>query len=527
MNADTLSATLDDRGSRSDAHDRASAIRKPALAGLFRLVWLWPALLALILGTYHLTRPELWRDELATWDAATRTTGQLFWLLQHTDASSGAYYLFMHGWISIFGDSVFALRLPSVLAMAAAAALTALIAKRMFGDRAALSAGIVFALLPAVSRFAQEARSYALTVFAVALVTLLLLRALDRPGWRRWTGYALGVALVGVLNLVALTFLAGHLVVVAVSWWQRRDRRVLIGFPLATVAGFVLLLPVVRLGLRQVGNQFQLRSPDLGSVFAAWPQLFLSAMVAGAVTVAAPLALGASRRQAVNGLAMAMLPIVAIWIVSQGDTSYWLARYLTFTLPAWAVVAGAGVAALRPAAAVAGLVVLAMLGVPDQRALRAPDSHDWWNYPDPAPASPFSYAGAAAVIAKDYRPGDGLVPVREVIPYYMIDTGLRYNLPADVQPRDIFAAHTGIELGKFFTEETTDPQAALGDVQRLWLVRAGQPSDPLEDLSPGKAQVLRDNFIVTRVVHPSGMATVALLERKPVAVAQPQGKAHS
>ena len=43
----------------------------------------------------------------------------------------------------------------------------------------------VTAETPAVSRFAQEARSYALTVFAVALATLVLLRALDRPGWRR------------------------------------------------------------------------------------------------------------------------------------------------------------------------------------------------------------------------------------------------------------------------------------------------------------------------------------------------------
>jgi mannosyltransferase len=202
-------------------------------------------------------------------------------------------------------------------------------------------------------------------------------------------------------------------------------------------------------------------------------------------------------------------------------------RYLMFTLPAWSLVAGAGIAALRPAATVAGLVVLAVLGIPDQRALRAPDAHDWWSYPSAPASAPFSYAGAAAVIAQDYRPGDGLVPVRDVDAYYMIDTGLRYTLPADVRPRDVFAAHTGIELGEFFTQDTTDPQAALGNEQRLWLVRSGQPADPLENLSPGKAQVLRDNFVVTRVVHPSGMATVALLERKPIAAAKPQGKAHS
>lgn len=516
MNADTPTVLLDAPGSQSEVGDQESATRKPALSRLLRLVWLWPALLAVVLGVYRIGRPELWRDELATWDAATRTTGGLFWLLRHIDASSGAYYLLMHGWTSIFGDSAFALRFPSVLAMAGAAALTALIAKRMFGDRAGLSAGIVFALLPVVSRYAQEARSYAFMIFAVALATLLLLRALDRPGWLRWGAYALGVALAGAFNLVALTFLTGHLVVVAVSWWQRRERGALIGFPLAALAGLALVTPLALVGLRQVGNQFKLAVPDLQTVPATWPLLFFSAMVAGAVTVAAPLALGVSRRQAICGLAMAILPIVAVWVVSQSGTSFWWARYLTFTLPAWAVVAGAGIAALRPAATVAGLVVLALLGVPDQKALRAPDSHDWWNYPDPAPASPFSYAAVADVIVKDYRPGDGLVPAREVISYYMVDTGLRYHLPADVKPKDVFAARTGIELGKFFTEETTDPQAAIGDLKRLWLVRPGLPgTDPLEGLTPAKAQVLRDNFVVTRVVQPSGMATVALLERKP------------
>src|SRR5687768_10266064 len=137
MNADTPTVLLDAPGSRSEVGDQASSTRQRTLSRLWRLVWLWPALLATALGIYQLDRPELWRDELATWDAATRTTGELFWLLRHIDASSGAYYLLMHGWTSVFGDSAIALRLPSVLAMAAAAALTALIAKRMFGDRAA------------------------------------------------------------------------------------------------------------------------------------------------------------------------------------------------------------------------------------------------------------------------------------------------------------------------------------------------------------------------------------------------------
>ena len=50
---------------------------------------------------------------------------------------------------------------------------------------AGLAAGLVFALVPSVSRFAQEIRFYALAVLIATLATLLLLRALDRPSARR------------------------------------------------------------------------------------------------------------------------------------------------------------------------------------------------------------------------------------------------------------------------------------------------------------------------------------------------------
>jgi hypothetical protein len=34
--------------------------------------WCWPALLTLALGFYQVGRPELWRDELASWSFANR-----------------------------------------------------------------------------------------------------------------------------------------------------------------------------------------------------------------------------------------------------------------------------------------------------------------------------------------------------------------------------------------------------------------------------------------------------------------------
>ena len=101
-----------------------------------RLCWCWSALVALVLGFYQVGNPELWRDELASWSFASRSVPDLIAAARHTGATQLAYYLMLHVWISAFGDSVDAMRAPSVLAMAGAAACVALVGRRLAGNRA-------------------------------------------------------------------------------------------------------------------------------------------------------------------------------------------------------------------------------------------------------------------------------------------------------------------------------------------------------------------------------------------------------
>ncbi|MFC8616858.1 glycosyltransferase family 39 protein [Micromonospora purpureochromogenes] len=185
-----------------------------------RLVWVPPLLATLIVGLYGIGDAQPWRDELATWSAATRPLGDLLRLTGTVDAATGPYYLLMHGWVRLFGDSATALRLPSALAMAGAAGLTAVLGRWLLGTRAGLLAGLLFAVLPGTSRYAQEARPYALASLFAVLATLLLVAALRRPVWIRWAGYAAAVAALGLTHLLALTLLAAHAAVVLVAWWR-------------------------------------------------------------------------------------------------------------------------------------------------------------------------------------------------------------------------------------------------------------------------------------------------------------------
>ncbi|HEY3481332.1 MAG TPA: glycosyltransferase family 39 protein, partial [Streptomyces sp.] len=152
--------------------------RQRALA---QLAWLLPTLLAGCLGLIRVGWPALWEDELATWGMVTIPWRQAVPVLQHTDATLGGYYALMHVWVSVLGDSDVMLRLPSVLAMAGAAGLTARIGTRLATPRVGLLSGLVFAVLPATSRYGQEARPYALVVLAAVLCTLALVHVLDRP----------------------------------------------------------------------------------------------------------------------------------------------------------------------------------------------------------------------------------------------------------------------------------------------------------------------------------------------------------
>ncbi|WP_436660065.1 glycosyltransferase family 39 protein [Micromonospora sp. URMC 103] len=480
--------------------------------------WFAPTVFAALVVTWHVGRPEMWHDELVTVDVATRSTGQILRLLEKVDAVHGAYYLFMHAWTTLVGAGPAAVRLPSALAMTAATACVALAGQRLFGRTAGVAAGFLFALVPTVTRFGQEARSYALVVLGAALATLLLLRALERPRLGRWAVYTLAVAALGVLNVVSLTLLLGHGAAVLIHWWRQRSRWLLVRFALAAAAGVALALPVVLRGMRQAGRQISW-IPD-SPPWTVWEQTFGSPQVAAAVTALAGLGLLANLRgragvvpRAVTAAVVAALPVPVILVASTGDINYFFSKYLLFLLPAWAVLAGAGIGALRRVPLVAAaLVLVAALAVPGQQALRAEFSHSWYTYPQARAFQPLAYSEAARLVAADYQPGDGMVAGGPW--WWMHGPGVRYYLPKDVTLRNVFEAQSAADRGELFGADCPEPARCLRDEPRIWVVLAEVTDAPLTGLPRKQSAALTERYDVVRVEHPRRM-TVALLQRRP------------
>jgi mannosyltransferase len=206
-------------------------------------------------------------DEVVSRYAAGLSLGQLVQLLRRVDIVHGLYYLMLHGWMAV-GTSPAVLRIPSVIATVAAAALMVILARRLTGSGwAALFAGLIMVVTPSTSYYAQTARSYALVCACVLADTLALLSALQAEranapsdrNTRQWLIYAALVALSAYLNEMALLVLPAHAITVFLTRYGRLTVR---RWAVASAMACVLAAPVVIISILQRGYASYIGTPN-------------------------------------------------------------------------------------------------------------------------------------------------------------------------------------------------------------------------------------------------------------------------
>jgi mannosyltransferase len=411
------------------------------------------------------------------------------------------------------------MRFLSVLTMAGAAACVALVGRRLAGARAGLISGLVFALVPSVSRFAQEVRFYAPAVLVATLATLVLLRALDRPSVLRWLSYAACLALLGYVDLVALSVVAGHAAGAVVRLWNDRDHPPW-WFLLAAAGGMAACLPLVMAGSAQAKNQIKwIPRPGLDLTDFAFfgRNLFYSTSVAAALIILAVLAWAVAWREAAFMTAVAVAPVAAVWLVSQGPYSFFFPRYLLFTVGAWAILAGIGLSRLDARIAAAAVLVIAILAAGNQQVIREPGAHSWASYPVGYGGSYADYAGAATFVASQAKASDGIVYQYPAGRWMMVGYGLQYYLARDMRPgtpvpRELFIAETAAQADALYPLPCKHPAACLGHEPRIWIVGNGYLKSPYQAVTRAQAALLRPRYRLSHVKHVRSL-TVFLLTR--------------
>ena len=458
-----------------------------------RWVWAVPGLAMLVIGAIGLSGPAVWTDELQTWGMSASAWHQMWPVMRWVDAVLAPYYTLAWAWTRLFGDSDVALRLPSLLAMAGTAALVGALGARLANARAGLLAGLVLAVLPASSRFAQEARPYALTTFAATLATLLLVRAVDRPAVGRLAGYAAAVALAGLMNEIAILLLAAH------AWYVLAFHRRTFGRWLGTALIAVLpVLPLLWFGYRQ---RHQVAFIERAGFYSFEP--FTRVVVGGAAVavLVALLALFALplRRPAALFTAWAVVPTTALVLVSLAVPMF-LPRYLVFTLPAWALLAGRTIGRFPAHWTAAALAAVLALGISAQLTIRQPDGHEGQGTRDAAAVLTALATPADGVVYALSEPGGGWT-TRDLVAHYV---------PADHRPTDVLAVRAPRTDGQLLAGECAFVARCLGHPARVWVVRLGSLADPLDGLGAAKESALRVQYRVREVWRPHQM-TVALL----------------
>ena len=263
---------------------------------------------------------------------------------------------------NLTGSSEPSLRWPSLVAMLAAAGLVLCLGRRLVGPVAGVAAAALFVTFPQVEFSAADARPYAFGVLAMTAALFFLVRWLDDARTADAIGYVLCASLSIYFQYIFAVSLAAH---AAYVWRRRRESAVSTrALWLAAGAVVVLLVPaaalVVEIGARRSAHAVG-PPPGVRDLIHALVPVRNLGMLAAALVVASLFrivrglptrALDSRDRDSLALLGTAVLvPPLALFAVSRWvGASLLEGRYLLAAAPAWAVLLGAFVARLRPAA---------------------------------------------------------------------------------------------------------------------------------------------------------------------------------
>jgi mannosyltransferase len=464
-----------------------------------------PALLALGLSLIGITGRSLGFDEGATWAIASQHAAGhgLGAGIAHDGGNMLGFYALEHVLLAAFGDSLFVLRWPSVLAGALTAAFVAAIGLRLFERRTAVLGAVLTAVTLSVVYWNQTARGYA-PMLAFSCAAMLAFVALADPpvartGHRAWLpvlGYVAAMVLAIYCSFVAVLVIPAQLV--AVIWRRQAWRR----FGAALVALVVCAIPLAALAAaRGSGQLFWVPRPDrqveqqvleslTGSglqstfhpTFLAKPGIWITAAAVLFVLVLCVLARRRPEREqmaeplaawgTVLVLAWAIVPPLLMFLYSFLSQPLFQPRNLVTSVPAVAFVVALAICDQRLPRPVAGLALVLALGI---RLVPLALSYD---------VSPEPWDAATHAVLTASRPGDCVIfyPEDGHNPFQYYE---RTTKPAGVvTPRSVLPSTGWGEVRSYVERyETLSPAAEAGlasSCRRLWLVSSheGQSTGP-------------------------------------------------
>jgi mannosyltransferase len=465
-------------------------------ARLFGVAVALATALAAAFVLWHLGRAPLDRDEVASVTDAHRSLGGTLDVLWAREGNMWPYYLFLNGWTHLGGTGEAWVRLPAALCAIGSVPVTMFLARRLFGDLAAVLSGVALACSPMLLETAQFARAYGVILLLVVISATLLVAGVRRPRrgtWIAWglvSGFAAHFHMLSVLVVAAQAASLLLLPRDAVPW---RDVRA------GAIALLVVIAPMVVYALLGDSGQTSwvpaLSAHELAgfgkSVTGSRP---LELLVALLYVFAAWALLTQVRREGRSedawrqGLVLGwiVLPPLALAVLSVAKPLF-TPNYLVGVLPAVPLLVG--MVATRPAPPLLHRVALPAAVLAVALTVVAQVRHD---HPT---AKGEDLRAAARFVAARAQPGDGLAYgpafARPGFTFYFA----RANPAAQPADLDLEPGRGPLEVGDLFGQEDTNATVAanLQRTRRVWLI-----GYPVSSWHPTPEPVLA---VAPRILH--------------------------
>jgi mannosyltransferase len=346
-----------------------------------------------------------------------------------------------------------------------------------------------------------------MSALAVVVGALLLYRALDHDGADRWGGYALGMLGTGLFHPVAASVVVAYLLIVFATDRQRAG-----AWFSVTVVPVAPLVAVLMLARGQ-NHQHPNGGTGLDALRHLPQDLLGSTHVVLTVGVLAVLGVLLGRRNGITLLVWAVLPPVVVFLLRSYGNLF-TPSYFVFTLPAIALLTGAGVCGLGralPGAASsvvprqlgAGLVALAAVAavsVPALSALR-----------DDPRSGAYDFHAAARYIALQQKPGDGIVYSGQLD---VATRAMSYQLRDAPRPLDdVYVMVSPQRDGTYTGEPCSAPVVCTKGIDRIWLVSTAPAATPYAGMTTDEGTFLRTEYKASAARKFSGGLRVTLFQR--------------
>jgi mannosyltransferase len=380
-----------------------------------------------VLSAYMRTRflsGQFWMDEALSVGISSHSLVSIPGVLRH-DGSPPLYYLMLHVWMSVFGNTESRTHALSLLFGLLSIPAGFWVAWSLFGRWAAVIAAVLFALNPFITAYSQETRMYTLMALLGLLATAGFIHGFIYRRRRYLILFAVCQALMLYTHAWGIFFGVGAAVAFIPVWRSSPEPRALFrDAVLAFGAAIVLFLPWVPTLLYQAAHT---GSPwDTAPNFGAPVQISRNLMGGDRATVA--LVLGSSlglaglfsrskwrSRESLTMWVLILLPIGTLgcgWVVSRFSPA-WQYRYFAPIVGSLLLLAAFGLSRAKGV----GLIALALTVL------------FWANPASFTPQYKSDMRDIAAEIGPSLHQGDLVIvgqPEQVPLSWYYLPAGLRF-----------------------------------------------------------------------------------------------------